>query len=188
MLYGSSPLHFPLMKKRHFLRVLTPALLAGVTVVRSETYLTADQAGRLLCEGEKLTPVEITLTTGQKKSIQEASDVRVRNLKLQAWKTSGGGWFIVDQVLGKHEYIDYAIALKADGSVRGIEILTYRETYGGEIKKPKWRAQFTGKKAGAPLKLDNDIRNISGATLSSNHITEGVRRIVHTWAIALKDR
>ncbi len=176
------------MHKRQFLRVLTPAFLAGVTVVRAETYLTVDQAGRMLCEGEKLTAAGITLTAAQKKAIQDASGVRVRSLTLQAWKTSSGGWFIVDQVLGKHEYIDYAIALKADGSVRGIEILTYRETYGSEINNAKWRAQFTGKKAGAALKLDDDIRNISGATLSSNHITEGVRRIVHTWALALKDR
>ena len=177
-----------MMNKRHFLRTLAPALFAGTTFVRSETYLTQDQAAKILSPGETLKPIEVTLTAEQKKAIQDASGVRVRAVKLQVWKTSGGGWFIVDQVIGKHEFIDYAVSLKADGSVRGVEILTYRETYGGEVKNAKWRAQFTGKTSAAPLKLDADIKNISGATLSSNHITEGVRRIVHTWALALKGR
>jgi FMN-binding protein len=44
--------------------------------------------------------------------------------------------------------------------------------------------QFVGKTASAPLKLDADIRNISGATLSSRHVTEGVRRLLATYEVA----
>ena len=54
------------------------------------------------------------------------------------------------------------------------------------MREAKWRAQFTGKTAAAPLKLDADIQNISGATLSSRHVTEGVRRILALHAIALR--
>ena len=32
--------------------------------------------------------------------------------------------------------------------------MDYRETYGGEVRNPKWRAQFIGKTKDAPLKLD----------------------------------
>ena len=39
---------------------------------------------------------------------------------------------------------------------------------------------------GAPLKLDEDIQNISGATLSCKHIAEGVRRVLAIHAVALK--
>jgi Na+-transporting NADH:ubiquinone oxidoreductase subunit NqrC len=92
---------------------------------------------------------------------------------------------MVDRVIGKHEFITYALALGPDGTVRGIEILEYRETYGGEIRNPNWRRQFVGKKPGSALRLDGDIRNISGATLSSRHVTDGVRRLLVTYQMLL---
>jgi Na+-translocating ferredoxin:NAD+ oxidoreductase RnfG subunit len=110
----------------------------------------------------------------------------VRSRALKVWKVRGGGWFIVDEVLGKHEYINYALGLNASGSVRQIEILDYRETYGYEVREASWRQQFVGKTSQAPLKLDGDVRNISGATLSSRHITEGVKRLLATYEVALR--
>jgi Na+-transporting NADH:ubiquinone oxidoreductase subunit NqrC len=101
------------------------------------------------------------------------------------WSASTGGWFYLDQVIGKHELITYGLAVAPDGTVRGLEILDYRETYGGEVRNPQWRAQFVGKKAGSPLQLDVDIVNISGATLSSRNITVGVRRLLATHALVL---
>ena len=155
-------------------------------IVRSETYLSTEEAQRLLFPGAGLHKVDITLTADQKSAVEKASGERVRHLQLNAWKAADGSWFIVDEVLGKHQYITYAIALSAAGAVKGIEVLVYRETYGHEIKLPKWRAQFHGKTAAAPLKIDGDIKNISGATLSCVHVTDGVRRILQTHAIVLK--
>jgi uncharacterized protein (DUF2126 family) len=77
----------------------------------------------------------------------------------------------------------YAVAVKADGAVTGIEILEYRESYGHQIRGKQWREQFIGKTMASPLQLDVDIKNLSGATLSSAHVTEGVRRLVHTYAL-----
>jgi hypothetical protein len=57
--------------------------------------------------------------------------------------------------------------LDADGAVKRVEILEYREAYGDQVRNPTWRSQFTGKKHGARLTLTKDIQNISGATLSS---------------------
>ena len=34
------------------------------------------------------------------------------------WKTESGGWFVLDAVIGKHEFIDYAAALEPDGTVK----------------------------------------------------------------------
>jgi hypothetical protein len=88
------------------------------------------------------------------------------------------GFFIFDRVIGKHLYIDYSVALDSSGRIRQVDILAYRESYGGEIRSPSWLAQFVGKTSGSPLQVGNDIRNISGATLSSHHVTEGVKRIM----------
>ena len=143
-------------------------------------YFTVEQAQQKLFAGQAMTPVAVTLTSEQAKAVHKASGLRVREPALKVWRAANGGWFYVDQVLGKHEMITYALALDASGTVTGLEILDYRETYGGEVRNPKWRAQFTGKKYGAPLKLDVDIVNLSGATLSSAHVTEGVRRLLAT--------
>jgi Na+-transporting NADH:ubiquinone oxidoreductase subunit NqrC len=90
-------------------------------------------------------------------------------------------------VIGKHEFITYALALSPDGVVRGVEILDYRETYGGEIRNPAWRHQFVGKRPGSELQLGEDIKNISGATLSSRHVTDGIRRLLVTYQLLLKN-
>ena len=63
--------------------------------------------------------------------------------------------------------------------------MQYRESYGGQVRDPRWRAQFTGKRAGQSLQLGREVKNISGATLSSKHVTDGVRRLLATYAIVL---
>jgi hypothetical protein len=164
-----------------------PAALAGTAVPGfANTYLTLEQAQQAIFPGSSFSPLSITLTPDQQKNIEARSGVRVRSRDLKVWKVSGGGWFIVDEVLGKHEYITYAVGLNAGGAVKQIEILDYRETYGYEVREASWRQQFIGKTIQAPLKLDGDVRNISGATLSSRHITEGVRRLLATYEVALR--
>ena len=74
-----------------------------------------------------------------------------------------------------------------DGVVKRIEILEYRETYGGEVRNAAWRQQFVGKHFGSQLKLGTDIKNISGATLSSRHITDGVRRLLIMYQMLLRN-
>ncbi len=174
------------MRRRSLIKGLLPAALtAGPAILYAETYLTVEQAQKVLLPGASLSKVFTTLSDAQEKAIEKASGVRVREKQIKAWRSGSGEWFIADNVVGKHEFIDFAIALTRDGAVKGVEVLTYRESYGGEVRNPKWRSQFTGKKLDSPVKIDKDIKNISGATLSSVHITEGVRRLMHTWALAL---
>lgn len=157
--------------------VSAPALAA--------TYLTVEQAQALMCPGATLTRDFRTLTGAQVDAIEEASGVNVRRRELRAWRVSTGGWFILDDVVGKHEFITFALSLGPDGAVRAVEILDYREAYGSEIRIPAWRAQFTGKRHGARLKLGDDVKNISGATLSCRHMADGVKRLLATHAIVL---
>lgn len=156
------------------------------TSVYAATYFTTEQAQQAIFPGEKFTAAFVTLSDDQIKQIEKATDVNVLQKEVKAWKVAGGGWFILDQVVGKHEFITYAIGLNADGSVKSIEIVDYRESYGYEVRNPQWRKQFVGKTVADPLKVNQDIHNISGATLSSKHLTDGVKRILATYAVALK--
>jgi len=167
-----------------FIALPISALVAPSTF--AVQYLTVDQAQRVIFPGKSFTAAPVKLTSAQRQAIQQATGVRVLRGEQQVWRVSGGGWFILDEVVGKHEFITYAAGLNADGSVRQIEIMDYRETYGGQIRDEKWRAQFVGKTARSTLKLDADIKNISGATLSCRHITDGVKRLLAFYEVALK--
>jgi uncharacterized protein with FMN-binding domain len=127
-------------------------------------YLTTEQAQKAIFPGASFTP-------GPRPGV---------------FKASTGGFLVIDQVLGKHEMITYAVGINANGTVRQIEILKYNESYGSEVRNASWRAQFAGKSATAPLQLNGDIRNISGATLSSKHVTDGVKRVLEMYESTLK--
>ena len=96
------------------------------------------------------------------------------------------GWLFEDRVIGKSEAITYALALDANGAVISLDVLDYRESHGGEIRLAPWRKQFVGKTAHDPVVLNQDIKNISGATLSCRHITEGVRRLLQVYERVLR--
>lgn len=166
--------------------LVPPALVLASGVSYGEQYLSLDEAQASMFPGARLSPQPVDLSADQIRAIEKASGVHVRIRRVQAWRAEPGGWFFLDQVLGKHDYITWALALDADGAVRGLEILEYRETYGSEIRNAKWRAQFTGKTHGAALKLGADVKNLSGATLSSRHITDGVKRLLATYALVFR--
>jgi Na+-translocating ferredoxin:NAD+ oxidoreductase RnfG subunit len=177
------------MAERWF-RVLPAAVAVIAPAPAAATvYLTIPAAQQALFPGARFVEHPLVLSDQQRKAIARASGASGYDKVQRAWEVRSGdrraGWFMVDRVIGKHELITYALALGADGTVRGIEILEYRETYGGEIRNPNWRRQFVGKKPGSQLQLDKDIKNISGATLSSRHVTDGVRRLLATWQLLL---
>ncbi len=103
------------------------------------------------------------------------------------WRVMAGtrllGTFYADAVIGKQDYIGYALALDTAGRVLRVDVLDYRETHGWEIRNERWRAQFAGNSAADALELNRDIANISGATLSCRHVTEGVRRLLALHAL-----
>ena len=172
--------------------VMVPVALVSVAAPAHATqYMTVAQAQRqMFPAATNFIDRSLAFNPAQRKAIARASGIAPG--KSQAvWEVRGPGgrqgWLFVDRVLGKHELITYALALDAGGVVRGIEVLDYRETYGGEIRNPRWRQQFVGKRSGAAVKLGGDIQNISGATLSSRHVTDGVRRLLATYDLLLRD-
>lgn len=86
------------------------------------------------------------------------------------------GFAQVRNVKGKDQPITYLVAIDPANRLKDVDILVYREPHGGEVAYEPWRRQFRGKTADAPLEVGQDIRNISGATISSHSVTRGVRR------------
>lgn len=160
--------------------------VAAPIVAHAKIYVSVEQAQRDLFGETALTPHPMALTEAQQDELRKASSVSLPFQGNRIWKAADGGWLVVDEVVGKHEMITYAVALKPDGTVRRVEILEYRESYGYEVAEDKWLAQFIGKGQDAPLKLGKDVENISGATLSSKHVADGVRRVLALYGQVLK--
>lgn len=170
--------------------LIAPAIFITAAPAYAAEYLTVEQAQRALFrEADRFVDAAVNLTREQRNEIERLSGVRQRSEHQAVWRAESGGralgWFIVDDVVGKHEFITYAVALTLDGKVAGIDIMVYRETYGGEIRSAEWRRQFVGKSIADPLAIDRDITNLTGATLSCRNVTNGVRRLLALQRIAL---
>lgn len=156
------------------------------TSVYATNYLSVEKAQQIIFPGITLNEFPLTLTEAQRQQIEKKAGVKLPSSVIRVWRAPSGGFFLVDDVVGKHDFITYAVGLNPDGSVKQIEILDYRENYGHEIRNENWRRQFVGKFSTDAVRLDEDIGNISGATLSCRHLAEGVRRLLAVYEVALK--
>jgi Na+-translocating ferredoxin:NAD+ oxidoreductase RnfG subunit len=171
------------MNSRSYLAALSLLGPAVTFTVHAEVYMSPEQAVATLFPGTKLSKTSVELTPEQTSRIESQSHQDVRNKSLSTWTDAEGNTVYIDQVLGKHEFITIAVGILPSGKVKGVEILEYRETYGKEVRQASWRQQFVDKDVSSPLTLTKDIKNISGATLSSLHVTNGVRRLVVTYHV-----
>jgi hypothetical protein len=166
-----------------------PPMLVSTAALATE-YMSAAEAERLMFpDASTFVPRPLALTPEQTQLIATHAG---GPFSTGFWKLSAAmagdrllGYVMTDSVIGKFELIDYAVAVTPQGQIKDIEILAYREAHGGEVRTRAWRAQFTGKTASAPLAVGDDIANISGATLSCTHLTDGIRRIATFAQVAL---
>lgn len=162
----------------------------AIAPAQANDYFTTEEAQRALFpSATQFIDSAIELSDAQIDRIKQLSGVRQRWDNQAIWKAMKDdhllGWFMVDRVVGKHEFITYAVALSSEGRVLGIEIMQYLETYGDDVRQADWRQQFFGKSLKSPLDLGDDIRNIGGATLSCRNITNGVKRLLALQRVAL---
>ena len=153
---------------------------------RAEIYMTGEEAAKVFFPGQIFKKHNIELSDEEKNQIQKLSDTQLKSKYTTLLLSGEGNVVFLDQVIGKHEQISFAVGITKEAKVKGIEILEYRESYGHQVRREEWRKQFVGKDKSSTLKNNQDIKNISGATLSSNHITDGVRRILQTYELIKK--
>jgi FMN-binding domain len=88
------------------------------------------------------------------------------------------GFALVGDVIGKDQPITFLVAVDPADRLKDVDILVYREPYGGEVAYEPWRRQFRGHVASDSLRVGKEIRSISGATISVHAVTLGVRRLL----------
>lgn len=86
------------------------------------------------------------------------------------------GYAVLQHTIGKHKPITYMTGVDLDGEVTNVEVLVYRESRGSEVRKDRFNYQYEGKTVYDPIRINRDIINVSGATMSVRSMSAGVKR------------
>lgn len=125
------------------------------------------------------------LTEAQKKEAEKRLDAKIgkSDWNFYLGKTDGlvDGYAVIDHEIGRMEPITFMTVILPDGKVKSVEILVYRESQGSEVRERRFLDQFPRKGLDQPIRVGQDIRNISGATLSARAVSHGVRRALAVW-------
>jgi hypothetical protein len=164
---------------------------APLQVVVASDYLSLEAAQRsLFPSADRFTEVTLSLTPEQRSQVATLAGPQPPHRSLRAFRAMQGetllGYVFVDEVIGKEDFITYAAAIDSLGRLGTLEVMSYRESHGGEIRNAAWRHQFTGRDRLDELRVTTDIKNIAGATLSCEHVTQGVRWLMALWQVALR--
>ena len=176
--------HFPIPG------LILAALLPAPIVVAAD-YLSVDAAQKAVYpEADAFQEVVVAQSPAQLQDLLARAGPQPPHGMIRIWRATRNGVLIghvfVDEVIGRQNLITYAVGIDRDGALRNLEIMAYRESHGSEVRNPAWRAQFNQRKDLAQVRFRADIKNISGATLSSEHVTEGVRWLMALWQAALR--
>jgi len=79
----------------------------------------------------------------------------------------------------------FVVVINPDGDIDLVEILAFYEPK-DYLPPKKWLKLFNGKSLSDDMRIKREIPNISGATISTNTITSGIRRILATFQVAVR--
>ncbi|MEW6511772.1 MAG: FMN-binding protein [Bacteroidota bacterium] len=157
------------------------AVIAHLHAIQGEE-LVPEAVRRALPEAETFEQRSIVLTGEQASEFQQKTGALPPRspyvLYIGMRGVRAAGFAVVDNVKGKDQLITYVVTTGTDLRIRAVDIIAYREAYGGEVRNASWREQFLGKSPGDPLRPGREIRIISGATISSRAVTLGVKRVL----------
>ena len=159
-------------------RWLTPDELGHM-----EIFFTEEEAAKVMFpDSEDIRRELITLTQEQKELIEQRIGWKFPETSFPVYlgETQGtiDGYAIVQNTIGKHRPITYMVGVDPQGEVMNFEVLVYREARGNEIATKRFNYQYQGKDVRDPIRINRDIINISGATMSVRSASAGVKRVL----------
>ncbi len=165
--------------------------VSPVQLVIAAEYLSVEAAQKALFpEADGFTDLALTLNEAQRAQIASLAGAQPPHRSLRIWKALRRGelvgYVLIDEVIGREDFITYAVGIDGTGRLSALEVLAYRESHGGEIRNAAWRRQFAGRQGLTEVRVRTDIQNIAGATLSCEHVTAGVRWLMALWQVALQ--
>ena len=159
-------------------RWLTPEELGHL-----EIYFTEEEAAQVMFpDSEKIRRETLTITDDQKAFVEQVIGWEFPEYTFDVFigETRGNidGYAVVQNTIGKHRPITYMVGVTATGECMNFEVMVYREARGNEIATKRFNYQYHGKTIGDPIRINRDIINITGATMSVRSASAGVKRVL----------
>ena len=149
----------------------------------AEVFLTEAEAVKLMFPKSERVKKELLTVPAEKKAIvenrigwtfpEESFEVYIGETG-----THIDGYALVQNTIGKHKPMTYMVGVDAQGLVSNVELLTFREARGSEVRTKRFNVQYEGKSVLDPVRINKDIINISGATMSVRSMTAGIKRVL----------
>src|SRR5262249_19236525 len=159
----------------------TAAFSAAAIPVHAEVYLTESQAlGVILGEKAVVRREQKSLDPELRRKLEQSSNLRFPESTFTFFIATLDGkpakYALVLNEIGKTEPITFMVGMSLEGKVTEVVIMEFRENRGWEVKEKRFLNQFRGKTVRNAIRVDEDIINYTGATLSSKAVARGVKR------------
>jgi len=157
--------------------------LTDQEMTMAEVYLKEDESLKLMFpKSEHIRKEIIKLSPEKKAQIEERIGWKFPEESFEVYIGQTGpqidGYALVQNTIGKHKPMTYMVGVDSKGLVSDVELLVFREARGSEIRQKRFNAQYEGKSVLDPVRINKDIINISGATMSVRSMSAGIKRVL----------
>ena len=155
--------------------------LTDQELAHAEVFLTEDEALKLMFpKSGNIRKDLIRLTPEKKAQIEDRIGWKFPEELFEVYIGETGaqidGYALIQNTIGKHKPMTYMVGIDHTGHVLNVELLVFREARGSEVRTKRFNVQYEGKTVLDPVRLNKDIINISGATMSVRSMTAGIKR------------
>jgi hypothetical protein len=159
------------------------------SILSAQVFLTKDEALKIYFPSPSAVERKtLFLTDAQVEKIQTQAranvDSKIVTYYVGRHENHLQGYALFDTRTIRTEPATYMVVISPDSSLRAVELLAFYEPE-DYLPPTRWLAQFQQKKVLDEVWLKRGVQNIAGATLSAQALTEGVRRILATFRIAI---
>ena len=149
----------------------------------AEVFMTEDEAVKIMFpKSERIRKTVIRLSQEKKDAIEQRIGWKFPEESFDVHIGETGdkidGYAMVHNTIGKHKHMTYMVGVDSRGACTDVELLVFRESRGSDVGRKRFNAQYEGKTVFDPIRINKDIINISGATMSVRSISAGVKRVL----------
>jgi hypothetical protein len=149
----------------------------------AEVYLTEEEALKLMFPKSTRIKKELLRVPMEKKmTVEDRIGWKFPEDSFDVYIGESGsqidGYALVQHTIGKHKPMTYMVGVDHTGHVLNVELLVFREARGSEVRTKRFNVQYEGKTVLDPVRINKDIINISGATMSVRSMTAGIKRVL----------
>jgi len=152
-------------------------------MTHAEVFLTEEEALKVMFpRSDRIRKEFIRLTPEKKTQIEERIGWKFpeEGFEVHIGETGSqiDGYVVVQNTIGKHKPMTYMVGVDNRGRISNVELLIFREARGSEVRTKRFNVQYEGKTVLDPVRINKDIINISGATMSVRSMSAGIKRVL----------